>query len=76
MKDLFVFILRFEDRAALARAFEILSEEDSIASCAVEPEELRIRFLATPAIGSPLVERVYGSGGLTWSNRYPLRDAT
>jgi hypothetical protein len=72
VKDLFVFIARFEDRAAVERAFEAISNERSIASCMVEPEELRIRLLAPKNAGSALVEQIYERGGLRWCKRYAL----
>lgn len=68
-----VFILRFEDKAALERAFALVSDARSIASCMVEPEELRIRFLTSDKAGAPLLEQVYEHGGLVWCKRYPLR---
>ena len=76
MERLYVFVLRFEDRAALQRAFIVTSDEHAIEGCSVEPEELRIRFLAPKETGAPLLERVYERGGLVWSTRYAAKTAS
>ncbi len=70
MEELWIFILRFEHRAAVERAFSVVTDEPAIASCVVEAEELRIEFLATKKTGAPILERVYERGGLIWCKRY------
>ena len=70
--EMFVFILSFEDRAAVQRAFAVIADVQAIDSCVVEPEEFRIRFLATKKIGSPILERIDRGGGLVWCTRYAL----
>lgn len=72
VEELFVFILRFEDRAATQCAFGLVSDDRDVASCVVEPEELRIRFVATKEIGVLLVERLYERTRLTWCTRHGL----
>jgi len=69
---LFVFVLRFEHRAAVERAFGLLYNETAVETCTIEPEELGIRFVATKAGGAPLLERVHESGGLVWCKQYPM----
>ena len=68
-----VFVLRFEDRAALQRAFELIFDDDVVESCTVEPEELGIRFLAERDAGPAILERVQDAGGLAWCSRYDVR---
>ena len=75
VEELRLFILHFEHRAAVERAFAVVADERAIGSCVVEPEELRIRFLATQKTGKPLLERVYEQGGLTWCRRYQRRSS-
>ena len=71
--ELFVFILRFERRSAAERAFGVLSENESVDSCIVDPGELRIRFLARKQDGPPLLEKIYDRGGMVWCERYPVK---
>ena len=53
VEELWLFTLSFEHRAAVERAFGVVADERAIASCVVEPEELRIRFLAPKKTGAP-----------------------
>jgi len=76
MEELFVYILRFEDRASVERAFRVVTDVSEIGGCLVEPEELRIRFLATKDTGTPLLERVYEQGGLVWCKHYVLTEGS
>jgi len=72
MDDLLVFVMRLEDRPSLERAFQVVSEESGIESSLTEPEDLRIRFVASKKIGMKVLERVYERGGLVGSNRFRL----
>lgn len=73
VQPLFVFILRFEHRGALERAFRLVADQLRVADCIVEVKELRIRFHATADVGVQLLERIDERGGLTWCERYPLK---
>jgi hypothetical protein len=70
---LFVFVARFEDRASLHRAFGLVNDEHAVESSLIEPEELRIRFLATKPLGAALLARIYESGGLVRSRRFETK---
>jgi len=70
-----VYVLHFESVGPLHRAFDLLIQCDDVASCMVEPERMRLRFLAPPRYGDPLVERLYLRGGLTWCSRHETRGA-
>ena len=65
-----VYVLRVEGRALLARAFDHLMDHPEVASCAIEPEESRVRFVAETKAGDALVERIYQEGGLSWCTRH------
>jgi len=71
----FVFIVRFEHKSAVEGAFALLSEQSKVESCVVEPEALRIRFLATLQTGVPILERLHDKGGMVFAERYPLEKA-
>ncbi len=73
MEETLVYILRFEHREAVERAFGLLYDEAAVSSCTIEPEELGIRFLADRKGGAPLLERVQDSGGLVWCKSYALQ---
>ena len=66
-----VYVLHLEGPAALARAFDHVLESDA-ASCMIEPELERIRFLAPLEIADALVERIYQEGGLLWCSRHDV----
>jgi hypothetical protein len=68
--ELRVYVLRFAEPAALSRAFDFVSDNPDVASCSFELVERRIRLLARPAVGEPLVERLYLEGGLAWCSRH------
>jgi hypothetical protein len=70
MSELRVYVLRFKELAALSRAFDRVSDHPEVASCSFELQERQIRLLARPAVGEPLIERLYLEGGLAWCSRH------
>lgn len=68
--SMWVYVLRVEERALLARAFDHLMDHPEVASCAIEPEVSRLRFIAETRTGDALVERIYLEGGLSWCTRH------
>jgi hypothetical protein len=68
--ELRVYVLRFAEPAALARAFDRVSDHPDVASCSFELAERQLRLLARPAVGEPLIERLYLDGGLAWCSRH------
>jgi len=68
--ELRVYVLRFAELPALSRAFDRVSDHPEVASCSFELSERQIRLLARPAVGEPLIERLYLEGGLTWCSRH------
>lgn len=73
---LVVHTLHFADTERLQRSFEEVMSWESVEDCLVEPERLRLRFLAPARLADPLVERLYLQGGLTWCSRHVLRAAS
>lgn len=65
-----VYVLRIEGRALLAQAFDHLMDHPEVASCAIEPDHARLRFIAERKVGDDLVERIYQDGGLAWCTRH------
>jgi len=75
MADLHVYQLEISSAPRLRSAFALVSDCRDVASCAVEPERMRLRFLATPGAAERLVERIYAEGGLAWCTRHVLKAA-
>jgi hypothetical protein len=68
-----VYVLHLRGSAALTRAFDRVMESRHVASCLVEPESGRIRFLAPRRAAEAIVELIYSEGGLTWCSQHDLR---
>jgi hypothetical protein len=67
-----VYDLRFRDAASVARAFERLMASSQVDTCEVEPEKVRLRFVAPAAAAVGLLERIYLDGDLTWCSGHDL----
>ena len=67
-----VYVLHFRSSAAFARAFDSVMDAREVASCLVEPEPGRIRFLAPRKAADALVESIYSDGGLVWCSQHDL----
>ncbi|MEM7410062.1 MAG: hypothetical protein AAF430_07510 [Myxococcota bacterium] len=69
-----VYVLTFGSRSDLSRAFDRVLEDPQVASCMIEPEHRRLRFLGPLRLTERLVERIYQDGGLAWCSRHDFRD--
>jgi hypothetical protein len=67
-----VYILELRGASALTSAFDHVMESRHVASCLIEPESGRIRFLAPARAADALVEQIYLEGGLSWCSRHDL----
>jgi hypothetical protein len=67
-----VYVLHLRGVAALTRAFDLVMESRHVASCLIEPERARIRFLAPGKAADRLVEHIYHEGGLTWCSQHDI----
>lgn len=67
-----VYVMHFRNSAAFTSAFDSVMDAREVASCLVEPEYGRIRFLAPRKAADELVEQIYGDGGLVWCTQHDL----
>jgi hypothetical protein len=67
-----VYVMHFRSTAAFTSAFDSVMDARDVASCLVEPDLGRIRFLAPRKAADALVERIYVDGGLVWCSQHDL----
>ena len=67
-----LYLVHFSARRFLEGAFGRVMDAESVASCSVEPDRKRLRFLAPPGCASGLVERFYLEGGMTWCTAHDV----
>ena len=67
-----VYVMHFRSSAAFTSAFDSVMDARDVASCLVEPDLGRIRFLAPRKAADALVERIYVDGGLVWCSQHDL----
>ncbi len=67
-----VYVLELRGAPALTRAFDRVMESRHVASCLIEPESGRIRFVAPAKAADALVEQIYLEGGLGWCSRHDV----
>jgi len=67
-----VYVMHFRSSSAFTSAFDDVMDARDVASCLVEPDHARIRFLAPRKAADELVERIYGAGGLVWCSQHDL----
>jgi len=70
-----IFDLRFSDSATMQAAFQCAQERSSVDSCTLDPQELRMRFMAPDEDADALAHRIYLDGGLCWCTGHVLQDA-
>ncbi len=68
-----IYDLRLASPACLTRAAARILDSEEVASCAVEPELRRVRFVARRKVADDLVHGIYADGGLTWCSRHDWR---
>lgn len=68
-----IYDLRLASPGCLQRAVARILDSEAVASCAVEPELRRVRFVARPRSADALVHGIYAQGGLTWCSRHDWR---
>ena len=67
-----VYVLHLASPAGMTQAFDLVLSDQDVASCMVESELLRVRFLAPPKHADALAERIYQAGELLWCSRHDL----
>jgi hypothetical protein len=68
-----IYDLRLASSASLSSAVARILDSEEVASCAVEPDLLRVRFIARRRLADVLVRGIYAEGGLAWCSRYDWR---
>jgi len=68
-----IYDLRLASPGCLTRAAARVLVCEEVASCAVEPELRRVRFIARRGAADALVHGIYADGGLTWCSRHDWR---
>ena len=68
-----IYDLRLASSGCLQRAVARILDSEAVASCAVEPEIRRVRFIARQRLADDLVHGIYAQGGLTWCSRHDWR---
>jgi hypothetical protein len=74
MKELLVYVLRFEGVGPLTSAFDRVMGAPEVASCSLELHQRQLRLLAPRAVAERLVERLYLEGGLAWCTRHVFEE--
>jgi hypothetical protein len=67
-----VYVMEFAGPGPFSRAFDLVLEAGAVASCSAEPENRRIRIVASSREADALAERLYLDGGMTWCSRHDL----
>lgn len=67
-----VYVVTFDTRSALTRAFDRVLSAQDVASCMIEAEQLRIRFMAPEKSAEKVVEQIYQDRGLLSCTRHSV----
>jgi hypothetical protein len=68
-----IYDIRLACSGSLASAVARILDSEEVASCAVEPDKRRVRFIAHRRPADALVRGIYAEGGLTWCSRHDWR---
>jgi hypothetical protein len=68
-----IYDLRLATAARLTSAVARILDSEEVASCAVEPDLCRVRFIARRKPADALVRGIYAEGGLLWCSRHDWR---
>ena len=68
-----IYDIRLATSGSLASAVARVLDSEEVASCAVEPGQRRLRFIARRRPADALVRGIYAEGGLTWCSRHDWR---
>ncbi len=68
-----IYDLRLATSTRLTSAVARILESEEVASCAVEPDLRRVRFIARRKPADALVRGIYAEGGLLWCSRHDWR---
>ena len=65
-----IYDLRLATSSRLTSAVARILDSEEVASCAVEPDSRRVRFIARRQPADALVRGIYAEGGLLWCSRH------
>ena len=65
-----VYVMRFDTKMAVNRAFGLLMDADAVGSAQVGPEPNQIRFMAKRSDAESLIRRIYLQRGLCWCSSH------
>ncbi len=65
-----IYELRLATPTTLTSAAARILDSEAVASCAVEPDLRRVRFIARRKLADALVRGIYAEGGLVWCSRH------
>ena len=65
-----IYLMRFDSRQALNRAFGLLMDADAVESSVAGPEALELRFTVKRSDAESLILGIYLQGGLTWCSAH------
>ena len=68
-----IYDIRLATSGSLASAVARILDSEEVASCAVEPDCRRVRFIARRRPADAIVRGIYAEGGLTWCSRHDWR---
>jgi hypothetical protein len=68
-----IYDIRLSTSGCLASAVARILDSEEVASCAVEPDRRRVRFIARRRPADAIVRGIYNEGGLTWCSRHDWR---
>ena len=68
-----IYDLRLATANRLTSAVARILDSEQVASCAVEPDLCRVRFIAQRKPADALVRGIYAEGGLLWCSRHDWR---
>jgi hypothetical protein len=68
-----IYDLRLATSTSLTSAVARILDSEEVASCAVEPDLRRVRFIARRRPADALVHGIYAEGGLLWCSRHDWR---
>ena len=68
-----IYDLRLATPTMLTSAVARILDSEEVASCAIEPDLRRVRFIARRRSADALVRGIYAEGGLLWCSRHDWR---
>jgi hypothetical protein len=65
-----IYVLRFDNRDAVSRAFGVVMDSGAVESASVGPDPGQLRFIAKAADAEPVIRRIYLLRELRWCSTH------